>query len=275
MPEICNFLTFAGSRNVVLWYIGCYGLKKSCVDFYRKTLILPLLSEGYLTKFWLVDLTAWYGLKDKRGSVLKDSQVCSDIEKMDSNLVEVIRSSKTFEKIKNFSHQPFVTILRASMKLGFITNNSSPFCESGLSIKDVFGETSPLLQSFSDVDTSKCYSALQYVEGCFIVQTILENLFYNQAGSCLRDINIQFVLPNEEYRYYFDLNSTFQKDVHHMVVCICRMLGIDSVSINIEFLAFPFGDNFLKRPYNGTKGDKSLKHLDFYELTGLKGCNCE
>jgi hypothetical protein len=125
------------------------------------------------------------------------------------------------------------------------------------------------MQPFCGEDTGKFYSSLQYVEGCFIIQTILERIFCKPIAHSQKRVDIQFILPNDEYKYYFDLHSTFQKDVHYIVAHTCSLLGVDSISVNVEFLTYPFGDDFSKRPYNGTSGDKSLKHLDLSDLAGL------
>jgi hypothetical protein len=266
---VCNFLNSERSRNIVLWYIGCYGLKQSCVSFYREEFILPLLLEKDLTKFWLVDLTAWFGLKDKRGSILKDSRICKYIEKMDLHHFEVIKASKTLKKIKNFDFPPLVAILKESMKLGFVTQNSAHFPKTGISVQDIFGKDSPLLKAFSKEDTGKFYSSLQYVEACFIVQTILERFISNTPLLHTRTFDIQFILPNNEYTHYFDPNLTFQRDIHYIVAYTCKLFSLKSISLNIKFLGFPFGEDPSKRPYNGTQKDKTLKHLDFSNLSGL------
>lgn len=269
MPGVVECLSTLGSRNIILWYIGCYGLKKSCVEFYKKEIILPVLKNSLVTTFWLVDLTAWFGLKDVRGSIKTDSSLSCDIEKMGSVYFEVIRSSETFRNISEFAQKLTLENLISSMNSIVSAKPHKNERRTGILLEDLFPGDVPLLNPFKKQDSGEFYAALQYIEGLFIVQKILDHLFSANKDFAQENLSIQFVLPEDEYKYYLCSNASFETDLYLIVVNFCKLIGIEKISLNIEFLSFPFRKNKSRRPYNGVENDKTIKNLALEELSGL------
>lgn len=266
--DLLEHLSLSDNRNVILWYIGCYGLKKSCVDFYRSKIIHPFLKQNQLIKFWLVDLTAWFGVNDSRGSITKDSVISCQIESMKSQYFEVIRSSSIFEKMINFSCDLIVKNFVNSMNSILELVSSKRNLKAGVSVESVFPGNSHLFRHFKTQDLGMLYSSLQYVEGFFIIQLILEKLSNFNKEIFSKKTYIQFLLPEDEYKYYLNENVCFEKDLQLMVCYVCEILKIKSITLVVEFLSFPYDRNRSKRPYNGIKGDKTLKSIDLISLSG-------
>ncbi len=270
-----NLLSY-GERNIILWFVGSYGLKKTCVDFYREEIIQPLLmKETEKTIFWLTDLTAWFGIKSANGSISKSSVIADKIESLQSNYFKVIKSSEILRSIYEFPEKPIATNLRSSVCSILEVNHNKNATETGISIGSIFPGDSSILSFFQDHDSGLFYSALQYIEGCFIVKKILKHLLESDKSQLSKKKHIQFVLPEDEYKYYSTQNGSFQKDLSSIVNFIAKRLGIDSLLLDIQFLSFPYDKNLSKRPYNGQRGDKSLKSIDFFTLCGLRRENID
>ena len=81
----------------------------------------------------------------------------------------------------------------------FIRKPSQHVPDYSISLRETFQDNCPVASDWYDVDNSKCYSILQYLEGCLLVEDAIDqNKQHNE------DIQIVFVLPNDEIKYYKD-----------------------------------------------------------------------
>jgi len=56
--EVVDEINELSSPQIIVWYNGCYGLRKSGVEFFKNCLISPILKQNRSAIFWLIDLTA-------------------------------------------------------------------------------------------------------------------------------------------------------------------------------------------------------------------------
>lgn len=77
--QVVEKIRQASNPQIILWYIGCYGLSEVAVRFYRENLIHPVLSHTRQATFWLTDLSAWSAFKDPHGSIEKTHSCCEQI----------------------------------------------------------------------------------------------------------------------------------------------------------------------------------------------------
>ena len=89
--------------QIVVWYIGCYGLKKAGMQFYKDFLISPLFSQNTKATFWLVDLTAWGAFKNPQCSIYNFNSCCKDLENFSDGQIKCIKSSAIFRKMQEIS----------------------------------------------------------------------------------------------------------------------------------------------------------------------------
>jgi hypothetical protein len=236
VDEICQLC----SPVVFLWYIGVYGLKKSGVEFYQKSLISPILNRSKSVVFELVDLTAWGAVKDGRDDIRRVSPFCQVIEEMMHSQLRCIKSAEIFSQMQAITEKGVVEYFKEALERPFIRRMSEGVNPSKIKVSEIFDNKCPVLERFYDWDTAKAYSTLQYLEGCLLVKDIVNR-------TC-RNAEIVFAVPNEEEKFYRDETGAFEKDVEFLLNHSQGMAVTGNV--NIYFLSYGYGKNISDRPYN-------------------------
>lgn len=232
--------------HIVLWYVGSYGLKEAGVHFYRNFLISPSFEVNPTAKFWLVDLTAWGAFKNLNCSIRKNHSCCDVIEDFYDDRIKCIRSSKIFKNLQEISDKEVVGYFNKALRRDFIARLSQNFPPSNITIGDIFHKSCPLADQWRHYDTSHAYSIFQYLEGCLVVEEILQQCL--QANSS--EIQIVFALPNDELKYYRDEMGSFRDDIEFLVLNRFKNFDISSIHIRINFYSFKYGTRIDHRPYN-------------------------
>jgi hypothetical protein len=127
-------------------------------------------------------------------------------------------------------------------------------------IGDIFRRQCAVLEELYEKSASKCYSALQYLEGIYLVQTLIRKVLEQKSET--KEINLVFALPNDEHLYYWNEQGQFAKDVETILE---EELGAElkNKRVNVMFYAFQFGKNSSNRPYNtGQTNIEELKSQD-------------
>lgn len=109
-----------------------------------------------------------------------------------------------------------------------------------MTVTKLFNNKPNLLDCIQTLDIANAYSPMQYVEGYYLIQESVKRALSKGENK----IQIAFVLPNDESKYYLD----YPKDIEAML----RMdFGkcLRDVDINITFRFFQYGDSYKSRPY--------------------------
>lgn len=245
--QAVNKISQFSNPQVILWYIGCRGLRETGMHFYRDFLISPIL-ESTAATLWLVDLTAWSAFSDPRCSIDKVSSCCSVIEKIGNHRIKCIRSAEILKKIQEISPKTLVNYLGKALRRNFISESSKHFPKKNILIKEIFPPNCSVISNWYNRDASESYSVFQYLEGCLLVDEIFTQKICNNRETT--EIQIIFTLPNDEIKYYKDEKNSFQKDILFLISKRCEDLNIKNVHLRIKFLAFKYGSSLLDRPYN-------------------------
>ena len=240
--------------NFIVWYIGPYGLKQSTVEFYRDNIFSKIISTYPKFKIWLVDLTAWNILKSRQFTYIRDSSFSDKIENFENLNIGVIRCSKIFSAINSCKHNTESFQLKKEILNRPSTwEKSSSFPLSGISINSIFPEGTVLNELLYDIDTSKCYSTIQYLEAIQMVTEIV-----NEQRHFQNLIEIVFLLPNDELLYYNHTDSDFSDDVKRSLLSQINQ-DHPPLKVSIQFISFDFGDTLSCRPYIAHQSPKELK----------------
>lgn len=234
------------SPHVILWYVGTHGLKKKAVDFYRKSVIAPLLNSYKDITFWLIDLTAWGALKNPKVTITKYSSHAETLDKSITATVKCIKSADIFKKMQSITQPSIINYFHRALARPFIWQASANARNNSLILKDIFPDGCPLLSPFYNYQTSKSYSMLQYLEGCLIVHEIICKILDEKNN---KDVEIIFMLPNDEIKYYRDENFSFKSDLEFLTKSLQGEL-VDRLNITVKFFSFKYGESISKRPYN-------------------------
>lgn len=254
--------------NVILWYIGYRGLRKGSVDFYRSNVIQPFLENNPFTTFWLMDLTAWFAFVSPKGSIKKHSCFSEVISDFKNEKIKSIRSSDIFEEMAKLSDPYIITNMTSLINKKFIKNASECHLESGIKVKDIFHEGCLIMKDWYNKDAARAYSAFQYLEGCLIVEKILNRKICAAEPCSYQEINLSFVLPNDEIKYYLDCEGSFQKDLQLIISRSSSILGLHRLKLNVCFFPFPYGAETRHRPYNAPSKRVNKKLFNLNEVIG-------
>ena len=226
----------------VIWYGGQCGLTERTRDFYKENFFDPLEKEPNNMDFtiWLYDLHAWKGLCDASVSVAKT--YCKAIEKYATQDKKYIAkpANEFFLALGNATPNEkefFIEVL----KRAFVWNISSKFKTKGIKCNNI-----DLPRWLGDVilrkDTMEVYSALQYIEGLWLVREIVKNQIHTAPKKL---INIVYILPggdNPEASYYIDKGNpedVFAADVKHLLE-IDATIKVQETRVQIYFYGFNY-----------------------------------
>lgn len=229
--------------QVMLWYFGVDGLKKEGVNFYKKNLskILNLSNEATCS---LYDLTAWGALKNRSVEITAFNTNALSINQFQISRLACVLSCEFFGWLKKEEDPAIVSYINnVILKREFIFKGSEDYNAGEIKVGEIFQNSCPLINNILERDSIKSYSALQYIEGCYLVLRMVESQIDNA------EINLVFALPNNENDYYQDEEKSFKKDVTALLQEKFKE-RLKNKRVNLFFLAFKFGKTSIGRPNN-------------------------
>lgn len=256
--KIVNEVSRLSNPQVIIWYIGCSGLRKSSAHYYRDYLISPILNLNNRAIFWLVDLTAWNVFRTSSASINQSSSCCDRIENSPINRIKCIRSSLVFKKIQEVSDPEIISYFKKALRRNFIIKTSKDFQKKNILVRDIWSENCPIAADWYNYDVGKTYSLFQYLEGCILIDEIISQV---NNTECQENLQIVFVLPNDENKYYEDQSSSFKKDIEFLISRHRKKTNSKKLKLEVKFLAFKYGISLNDRPYNS--GGEVLKKNKF------------
>lgn len=263
--EVITSISQLSNPQVIIWYIGYYGLREAGVQFYKDFLIAPIFKQSTGATFWLVDLTAWGAFKNSWCSIHNFNSCCAEIEGFLDKRVNCIKSAEIFRKMKEISECDLIDYFKTALKRDFISKASKSFPNRNIPIKEIFSDSGSIVADWFDQDASKSYSVFQYLEGCLLVDEIFMREFHTRG---VADIQIVFALPNDEIKYYKDKDCSFQKDVAFLISKRCATLNIKNIHLQIKFLAFKYASHPHDRPYNASGKIVKSGTLSYEDVVG-------
>lgn len=228
------------SPQVMLWYFGANGVKEEGVTFYRDNFMNMLKFENHPT-LWLYDLTAWAGLKNCKIGLDKTNSIVDQVQTF-HEAIRCVKSNYLFHEIQTMSGHVMEYFRNHIVGRESLRNASHSFKDNHIKVREVFKSNCPVLEPIYDIDTSKAYSVLQYMELFFLIEKMIsEKIDQTEA------IDVVFALPNDESKYYQD--SRLEEELQKFLT---ERMGakVEGKSINVHVLCFNYGTDALHRPYN-------------------------
>lgn len=266
VAQVVTEITKLSNPQVVLWYIGPRGLKKTGVEFYRESLISPLFLSNPNATFWLIDLTAWSAFLSTQGSIQNRSSYCELIQKLSHPRIKCISADVVFKKMQAIKDLEIMHYFRDALKRSFIEKSSLNFPKRDILIGDIFHSNCTLMSDWYNYDVANVYSIFQYLEGCLLCEEIWTQEYHKQPT---KTVEIAFALPNDELKYYQDSEGSFQKDIKFLMNKRCEEEQIADITLNIKFFAFKYGSEPTHRPYNAPGTVLKQDHLFLEEMVNL------
>jgi hypothetical protein len=232
-------VSIEGNTDLYCWYEGMQGLPKLGASFMKEEILQPIFSRKKNLKVGLYSLKSWNFKREKQGSAIGEI-----INKMNRTYVECVYSASFFKYCQEASKKRefYAWIQEELPKKGWLFDLSQDQEKEGLAIADLFKGESSLFDCINELDVSRAYSLMQYIEGYYLIQESIRKRMLSGE----RAVQIFFALPNDESKYYKDLPVDLE-----------RMLQADfggeliGCAIDVQFLFFQYGDSLKARPYIG------------------------
>jgi hypothetical protein len=251
-PELIvkQLASIEGPVDVYFWYEGSQCLPQSGAVFMKEQVFDPLYKLKQDAKLCLYSLRAW-DFKKNITTMPSSTPIGEAINRINTAAIECIYSSSFFQYCMKASKESglYAFINDELPKKTWLFKLSETQRKSGTTISSFFKDRSSLFDCIKDLDISSAYSLMQYIEGYYLIrESVKKGLSKGE-----KKIEIAFVLPNDESKYYLDLPKDIEK-----------MLQLDfgkeltGVEINISFRFFQYGDSVISRPYID-KRRKALK----------------
>lgn len=256
--------------QIILWYIGRNGLKNKTVEYYRDNIIHPILQNYPNGTFWLVDLVAWNGFKNKHTTIHNSSSYSKAINNLHDPRIKAISSSRIFQDMVKIDDPRIINTFNHISRKKFIKDASALYPDTGIKTEELFVKKPLFGDFYLKQDTSKSYSFFQFVEGCLIVQHVIES--YLQGYKLSSDIEIVFILPNDELKYYIDSSKSFRRSIDTILSSCYKDRDFN---LFVDFLSVPFGKSSDCRPYNVKDKSPNKNELSLDEIIGHKNLNIE
>jgi hypothetical protein len=249
--ELIQAIAQVQKPQVIFWYIGEYGLREQGVNYYKKDLKKILETDNQSTCV-LYDLTAWAALKDKTKSLYDSNSNMERISQFGISGLKTLKSNDFFEWLEKENNPKTVSYFQdVVLKRPFIFKASQGFPNTNIKIGEVFKKGCPILTPHFERDCGKSYSALQYLEGYYLISQLVEE----GISQGLSEINLIFALPNDEWKYYEDKDNSLMQDVSSLTKeKLCEKTK--NLKVNILFYTFNFTQDSRSRPYNA--GSKNI-----------------
>lgn len=175
-PEELSTTLSSKDRAVVVWYIGEAGITQDGASFYRDSIFGPSRTAhgSESPEFHLYDLAAWQALRNKNCSIDQTSKVASTVNKSDRAGYRAILSSDFFNYLKQVKNEEEVQHIHRILQNSDLHTPSLGRNPNNRTIGEVLPFES--LAPIHTMDTAHAYSALQYLEGIYLVKNALHDL---------------------------------------------------------------------------------------------------
>ncbi len=242
-PELIvnQLASIEGALDVYFWYEGSLYLPESGARFMKEQIFSPLYQLKQDVKLYLYSLRAW-DFKKGITSIPSSTPLGEAINRINTTALECIYSSSFFQYCAQASKEGgLYTFLSEELpKKQWLFELSGNKSTIGATLGDFFNHQPSLFDCIKDLPLASAYSSIQYVEGYYLVrESVKKGLLHKE-----KRIEIAFVLPNDESKYYRDL----PKDIETMLRLDFEK-DLADIEITIRFLFFKYGDSIDSRPY--------------------------
>ena len=250
-PEVIvkNLASIRLPLDVYCWFEGSSNLPTLGATFMRKNIFEPLNRVKKDARLCLYSLRAW-DFKKIVDRMPSSTPIGEAINRINATAIRCIYSFDFFRYCRDASPEsPLCKFIGAELpKKEWLLALSKSQKQKGKTFATLFDNKNSLVSCIQDLDCSCAYSPMQYVEGYYLIQkSVREGISKRQSR-----IEIAFVLPNDESKYYQDYTTEIEK-----MLRLDFGSQLDEVAIRVRFCFFEYGSDLYERPYiDRSKGPK-------------------
>lgn len=245
-PEevVDSLASIEGELDVYTWYEGPSVITKLGAKFLKEKLFEPLYNRKGDAKLLLYSLEAW-NFQRNVNSMNETTPKGIRINSINKIFIECIYASSFFKFCTQYNQEaPLYRLVNEELPrkqwLAELSANRNP---RGKTIKEIFDQQPTLVDCIKEWDVCKSYSILQYLEGYYLIREALIKGLEQEK----QKIQVAFVLPNDEAKYYQDLPEDIEK-------MLKAEFGekLNGLELNVYFRFYEYGSSISSRPYLGS-----------------------
>jgi hypothetical protein len=247
-PEVIvdSIASIPGELEVYTWYEGPKIIRDRGAQFLTEKLFEPLYRLKSDIKLYLYSLEAWNFQRNV--DEMDDATLIGDIiNSINTIFVKCIYASSFFKFCTEYNEEtPLYRLLNGELDLSrkqWLVDLSKKFTAIGKTVEELLGVQPTLVDCIKEWDVKKAYSTLQYVEGFYLIrEAVTRGLIEGK-----KEIQVAFMLPNDEEKYYRDLPD----DIEKMLKAEFgeQLNGLEKLKIYFRF--YEYGEKMADRPYLG------------------------
>ncbi len=230
-----------GPVNVYCWYEGPECLPAAGAKYLTEKIFAPLYRLKPAAQLYLYSLNGW-DFEKNVADMQPETLLGERINSINDTAIACLYSSSFFRYcVQSAQKSPLYQY--ASQKLpekNWLIELSKEYKKTNKTVAAFFNNQSTLFDCVKDIDVSEAYATMQYVEAYYLIRQAVERGLLKQE----RKIEIAFVLPNDESKYYKDL----PEDIEEMLKLDFGM-ALMGKEISIKFYCFKYGNAAKRRPY--------------------------
>lgn len=244
-PEevVDSLASIEGELDVYSWYEGPIIITKVGAQFLKEKIFEPLYNCKSDAKIFLYSLEAW-NFQKSVNAMNETTPKGVKLNNINKVFIECIYASSFFKFCTQFDQDSslYRLVNKLLLKKQYLIKLSEDRKPRGKTIEDLFEKQLTLIDCIKEWDVSKSYSLLQYLEGYYLIrEAIRRGLEQNK-----QKIQVAFVLPNDEAKYYQDLPADIEKMLQ-------AEFGekLNGLELNIYFKFYEYTSTPRSRPYLG------------------------
>jgi hypothetical protein len=237
---IKNIAWIKGAVDLYCWYEGKKGLPVQGARFMTDAIFIKLFEQKKDVQLKLYSLKSWNfntGVKEMAFT----SCLGNALNQRGMQAVECVYAASFFRYCEQLKSGRVYSFVHEQLpRKEWLIELSQGQKQCGWRVADLFDNQASLFDCIADSDLSNAYAQMQYVEAYYLIQRSVRNAL--SKGQ--QKINIAFVLPNDEGRYYRDLPQDIPKMLE-----LEFGAALKGVEIAIAFHFFRYTESLDSRPY--------------------------
>lgn len=244
LDEVVNSLvSIEGELDVYTWYEGPTIITKLGAQFLKEKLFEPLYNRKTNAKLLLYSLEAW-NFQRNVNAMYETTPKGIRINSINKAFIECIYASSFFKFCTQYNQESslYRLVNKELLRKQWLVELSANRNTRGITVEELFEQQPTLVDCIKEWDVSQSYSILQYLEGYYLVKEALVRGLEKEK----QKIQVAFVLPNDEAKYYQDLPDDIEK-----LLKAEFSEKLNGLELNIYFRFYRYGPTVNSRIYLG------------------------
>ena len=231
-----------GAVDVICWFEGKTYLPLGGATFLKEKILKPLFQAKSDATLCLYSFKDSWNFKKTVSQMPVSTPVGAAINKLHKAALCCLCAADFFRYCASISSKsPLYSLVSEALPKKQWLFDLSKDWPTIMKVSALFDNRPSLFDCIQEMDVNAAYSAMQYCEGYYLVRHSVQRAL--DAGE--KTIQIVFVLPNDEGKYYKD----FADDIAEMLQSDFQD-ALKGVNVDIRFCFYAYGTSLEQRNYS-------------------------